>query len=447
MTTPLYQRLQQYINNEAISLHVPGHKNNTIGQLDKLDWSMDMTEITGLDDLHQPDDVLAQSMAGIHKHRDYQAYYLVNGTTSGILAVMQAFQHVKGDYLLARNAHKSVFNGLDLVEGQAELAATTVSTDTHQYVAPLFDQERLQNKRLAVVTYPNYYGETFDIASLVNDAHQSGVPVLVDEAHGAHFGLEGFPDSALQTGADFVVQSYHKTLPTLTMGSILFIHKDAPQKEAVERYLTYYQSSSPSYIVMASLELGHAFYQKFHDTHFTCKRNRLIAALRECGLVVTEVADPLKLVVCSRGYDGETLQRLFEEQEIYCELADDQQVLLILPLWHEGDTFPFEKLIERLRHIQIEARASETPVQDSMCLTRTHGYIASQRIEEVKAVRLEDSLGCVLAESLIPYPPGIPLMFKGEVVTTEMIEQLRQWSERQLRVEGLRHDTIRVKDE
>ena len=447
MTTPLYQRLQQYINNEAISLHVPGHKNNTIGQLDKLNWSMDMTEIIGLDDLHQPDDVLAQSMAGINKHPDYQAYYLVNGTTSGILAVMQAFRHIKGDYLLARNSHKSVFNGLDLVEGQAELAATTVSADTHQYVAPLFDQERLQNKCLAVVTYPNYYGETFDIASLVNDAHQSGVPVLVDEAHGAHFGLEGFPDSALQTGADFVVQSYHKTLPTLTMGSILFIHKDAPQKEAVERYLTYYQSSSPSYLVMASLELGHAFYHQFHDTHFTYKRNRLITALRERGLVVTEVADPLKLVVCSRGYDGETLQRLFEEQDIYCELADDQQVLLILPLWHEEDMFPFEKLIERLRHIQIEARTSETPVQDSMCLTTTHGYIASQRIEVVKAVRLEDSLGCVLAEPIIPYPPGIPLMFKGEVVTTEMIEQLRQWSERQLRVEGLRDDTIRVKDE
>ena len=447
MTTPLYQRLQKYIRREAISLHVPGHKNNTIGQLDKLDWSMDMTEITGLDDLHQPDDVLAQSMAGINKHPDYQAYYLVNGTTSSILAVMQAFKHVEGDYLLARNSHKSVFNGLDLVEGQAELAATTVSADTHQYVAPLFDQERLQNKCLAVVTYPNYYGETFDIASLVNASHQAGVPVLVDEAHGAHFGLDGFPESALQTGADFVVQSYHKTLPTLTMGSILFIHKDAPQKEAVERYLTYYQSSSPSYLVMASLELGHAFYQQFCDTHFTYKRNQLIAVLRECGLTVKEVADPLKLVVGSPGYDGETLQFKFEEQDIYCELADDRQVLLVLPLWHEGDTFPFEKLIERLRRIQIDEQASEISVPDSMSLTTTHGYIASQRMNKDKAVSLEDSLGCVLAEPIIPYPPGIPLMFKGEVVTTEMIERLRQWSERQLRVEGLRHDTIRVKDE
>ena len=360
---------------------------------------------------------------------------------------MQAFKHVEGDYLLARNSHKSVFNGLDLVEGQAELAATTVSADTHQYVAPLFDQERLQNKRLAVVTYPNYYGETFDIASLVNASHQASVPVLVDEAHGAHFGLDGFPESALQTGADFVVQSYHKTLPTLTMGSILFIHKDAPQKEAVERYLTYYQSSSPSYLVMASLELGHAFYQQFRDTHFIYKRNQLIAVLRERGLTVKEVADPLKLVVCSSGYDGETLQLKFEEQDIYCELADDRQVLLILPLWHEGDTFPFEKLIERLRRIQIDEQASEISVPDSMSLTTTHGYIASQRMNKDKAVSLEDSLGCVLAEPIIPYPPGIPLMFKGEVVTTEMIKRLRQWSERQLRVEGLRHDTIRVKDE
>ena len=131
------------------------------------------------------------------------------------------------------------------------------------------------NQKLAIVTYPNYYGECFDIRAFVDRAHREAIPVLVDEAHGAHFNLK-LSKVCTESGADYVVQSYHKTLPALTMGSMLFIHKDAPLKDEIVRYLGYFQTSSPSYLVMASLELAHQFYVDYDSTLFLRKERNLL---------------------------------------------------------------------------------------------------------------------------------------------------------------------------
>ena len=137
------------------------------------------------------------------------------------------------------------------------------SDKSYQYLAPLIDTKMLRHQKLAVVTYPNYYGECFDINQCVKQFHDYNIPVLIDEAHGAHFNLKHFPKSALESEADYVVQSYHKTLPTLTMGSVLFIHKNAPLKDEVIKYLGIFQTSSPSYLVMSSIELAHQFYNSY----------------------------------------------------------------------------------------------------------------------------------------------------------------------------------------
>ena len=137
MSQPINNKLNQLIRNEAISMHVPGHKNNTIGDLNQLSMAMDMTEITGLDDLHQPEEIIAESMQQLRKHPDYEAYYLVNGTTSGILAVIHAFKHNSGDYLIARNAHKSVFHALELVQWTAKILPMQLSETTYQFKTPL----------------------------------------------------------------------------------------------------------------------------------------------------------------------------------------------------------------------------------------------------------------------------------------------------------------------
>ena len=441
---PLNEALLDLVRNKAISLHVPGHKNMTIGHLKTLQLNMDMTEITGLDDLHAPEAVLLDSQRTVRKHKDYDAFYLVNGTTSGILSVIQAFAHQRGQYVMPRNMHKSVFHALDLTQQSAILLPTTMSQATGHYLGPKSPCyiEHADDKKLALFTYPNYYGETFDIHAWVTYCHKRGIPVCVDEAHGAHFGLAGFPQSSLTAGADYVVQSYHKTLPALTMGSVLFIHKAAPYRDDVIRYLNYFQSSSPSYLIMASLEQAHHFYVHYDTTVFFEKRAQLIASLEEKGFILNDVQDPIKLSVSHPTMRGTTIQRCFEDMAVYVELADMYQVLLVLPLWHEGDMYPFDRLISCIRNMRVETE--DVPAHTALLLD---GGMYTAAHFSTKQVHVSASEGMVLGHHITPYPPGIPMMYKGERISREMITQIKTWQNQNIDLEGIVDDKIRVKDE
>ncbi|MBO1222687.1 Orn/Lys/Arg family decarboxylase [Staphylococcus nepalensis] len=447
MNGPLMRKFNELLNAYPISLHVPGHKNMTIGYLEQLNFKMDMTEITGLDDLHHPESVIAESMEGISKHPDYDAYYLVNGTTSGILSVIQAFSKEIGKYAIARNAHKSVFHGLDLVQAQAKLLEMDISDATNQYLGPKksFLYNQIKDSKLAIFTYPNYYGECFDIHYIMDCLKALNVPSLIDEAHGAHFGLEHFPVSSLTLGADYVVQSYHKTLPALTMSSVIFIHKNAPYRNEVIKYLTYFQSSSPSYLLMNSLELAQTFYDDYDSKLFFKKRKQLIQLLKRKGLEIVEVEDPLKLSIRYKGYKGYALQSYFEEQNIYVELSDDFQVLIVLPLWHEDDRYPFAALLSRLDNMYIAKRLNET--NHSVPFRTESGLYHGGDIAHVREIDFRNAENKILANHIIPYPPGIPLMFKGEKITENMVKLMDYWCSHQLRVEGIKNYKIEIKDE
>ncbi|RIL73138.1 aminotransferase class V-fold PLP-dependent enzyme [Staphylococcus devriesei] len=442
---PITTQLNKLIDNQAISLHVPGHKNMTIGHLRQLKKAMDMTEITGLDDLHHPEAIILDSMKMINKHPDYDAYFLVNGTTSGILAVIQTFSNRDGNYLLSRNVHKSVFHGIDLTRQSADLMPMIKSTISQHYLQPDFERMNYNQQNLAILTYPNYYGECFDINTSVQSLQQHHIPVLVDEAHGAHFGLSHFPKSALETGADFVVQSYHKTLPTLTMGSVLFIHKDAPLKEEVVRYLEYFQTSSPSYLIMASIELAHQFYKDYDSNSFFEKREEFINVLIQRGFEVVRVDDPLKLLIRYSGYSGYEVQDWFETSEIYTELADEYQTLIILPLWHEGDSYPFQKLLKKIETMKLPLKKDKE--LKSLPLVLEEGFYSSESLEHTKWIDIEFAENKILAKHLTPYPPGIPIFLKGEKISQNMIKLMQYYLQGEGRVEGMKNNKILVKDE
>lgn len=444
---PVISKIQSILQQQPISLHVPGHKNNTIGDLQQLDIAMDMTEITGLDDLHHPEGIIQQTMDNLSKHKDYDAFLLVNGTTSGILSVIQGFASLSGSYIIGRNAHKSVFHGLELAKGDATLLPMQLSEQTRQYIGP--DLARMdwytRQHKLAILTYPNYYGECFDIASTIQQLKKYDIPVLVDEAHGAHFGLTSFPQSTLTMGADYVVQSYHKTLPALTMSSVLYIHKNAPMQTAVRKYLSYFQTSSPSYLMMSSLELAHEFYETYDTKTFRHKREQIIEVLSTQGFDVIQSDDLLKLVIQLPGYNGYEIQELFENEAIYVELADDLQALLILPLWHDHDSYPFDKLVARIRKMQIQPILTDQ--QSIHTVDSEQGYYKPISIKKTKFLNIEEAKGYYLAQHMVPYPPGIPIMFKGEKVTENMIKLMRYWSTHKTRVEGMKNNKIEVKDE
>ncbi|WP_086429513.1 lysine decarboxylase [Staphylococcus cornubiensis] len=446
MQQPLREKMLEWQAHQPISMHVPGHKNGTIGTLSMTQVPYDVTEITGFDNLHHAEDVLYESMQQLNKHPDYRGYFLVNGTTSGILAVIHAFASVKGQVSIARNAHKSVFHALDLGEQQAQILATSVSEATGQYCTPDATTADWHRTKLGVVTYPNYYGETFDVGRVVEQFHQCNVPILVDEAHGAHFDLPGFPASSMQAGADYVVQSYHKTLPSLTMSSVLWIHKDAPYREWIEYGLQVFQSSSPSYLLMESLESAHAFYESYDSTLFFEKRTQLIATLRNQGLTVTAPQDPLKLLIRYEGMTGKALQAEMEAQAIDVELSDEDAVLWILPLWHHQDRFPFEQLLERIKRMTFTTETKPSPESQPTLYTQPSTYQATG-MGSSRSISYQEAEGCTLAQHLTPYPPGIPSLLKGEIVTADMIKLIEYWQTRGFHVEGLTDGKITVKDE
>lgn len=448
MNTPIIEKLIELDDINAISLHVPGHKNMTIGNLEDLNISMDKTEITGLDDLHHPEDIILQSMNLMKKHSDYTAHLLVNGTTSGILSVIQAFNKKKGQVLLMRNSHKSLLHALDISNQFGQFTQMIQSNTSLHYKQPLFNHLDKHNAKLAVLTYPNYYGETYDIGQKISELHNKNIPVLVDEAHGAHFGLQGFPQSSLNCQADYVVQSYHKTLPALTMGSILFINKDAPLRNEVIKYLNYFQTSSPSYLIMASLESAHQFYNHYDEKLFFVKRKMLIKQLKRMEFDVIQVDDPLKLLIRYKGATGDEIQAWLEEQHIYVELADQYQVLLVLPLWHNNDSYPFNDLLHRIAKIHLPEKQCNLKgnINIPKLLTDSGEYKPFES-DKTRWLDFTKAKGKVLAQHIVPYPPGIPTMVRGETITKNMIELLGDYYKKELTIEGMKNNKILVEDE
>ncbi|ULG71883.1 hypothetical protein [Macrococcus brunensis] len=434
------RRLYSYSN--AISLHVPGHHGYSIGSL-QLPIHHDMTEITGLDDYHHAEEVIADSQRNLSRSEQYEARYLVNGTTVGILSVIYA--HKKKSHkkvAIMRNTHKSVFNAFDLTGTEAIILPMTVSDKTNQYVGidelNIKAKPELDDVDIAVLTYPNYYGETFDIKGAIDFFHGQGIEVLVDEAHGAHFDISPqFPTSSLNDGADYIVQSYHKTLPALTMGSVIHMNKNSLLLKEVYDYLAILQTSSPSYLILSSLEQAHEFYSHYNDEVFHEKRQALLHALRHFEVI--EVQDPLKVVLKKSGYSGEELKTLLEEQEIYIELSNYDSILLVLPLWHEGDTYPFDELLRRLKRIGLEDRE---PLELPHPLNVNEGVYSPVK-GGYQEVLLEEAVGQRVYHALIPYPPGIPYVLPGERLSEAHVKVLSAYQN----VHGIIDGKITIIDE
>ena len=286
-----------------------------------------------------------------------------------------------------------------------------------------------------ILTYPNYYGLADNLVSIINLAHEKGVPVLVDEAHGAHFSLGApFPQSAIEAGADVVVHSAHKTLPAMTMGSYLHVNSSLIDKGRISFYLQMLQSSSPSYPIMGSLDLARAYLASFTDKD----RDWLVESISEFKFKLSMISeievleppigvlvDPLKVTIRStRGLSGYELQALLEEVGIFSELADPCNVLLVLPLLKFGQSYSFNETVEKIK-AAIKGKVGKPiiPVatkESSMLNSLALSYL-EMRKTETKQVFFREAIGKVSAEMVIPYPPGIPLIMSGEMITAAKV--------------------------
>ncbi|RHW31782.1 aminotransferase class I/II-fold pyridoxal phosphate-dependent enzyme [Neobacillus notoginsengisoli] len=444
---PLYDALINHLEHRPISFHVPGHKYGTLLNQDTGAYfanimKLDATELSGLDDLHSPEGPIAEAEQLLTElYQVEKSFFLVNGSTVGNLAMVLATSSEGGRFLVQRNCHKSIVNALRLAN--AEPVFIEPEYNGEWKVAAGLTLEAVQDAITAcrgasglILTYPNYYGMADSIKEIIQIAHANGIPVLVDEAHGAHFiAGQPFPPSAITLGADLVVQSAHKTLPAMTMGSFLHFNSKLVKLSRVKDNLQMLQSSSPSYPIMASLDLARSYLGTFckKDVDFlTGQIDRFRAALAHIPQIrVLEykgVNDPLKVTIQSACHlNGFEIQQLLEQEGIFSELADPHNVLFVLPLLKEGMSYPFSEAAEK-----IAAALKKYPVRETDCTVSSSGggrsklALSYQEMDKLKPGRVlvEKAEGSIAAETIIPYPPGIPLVLKGELITAEMAESL-----------------------
>ncbi|KGL45551.1 hypothetical protein BMT55_12985 [Listeria newyorkensis] len=415
----------------ATSLHVPGHKNGLLfpGKYREV-LHHDLTELSGLDDLHHPEGAILEAQQLLAEcYNTDRSYMLVNGSTVGNLAMILGTCKRGDTVIVSRDCHKSVMHALDLAGVHAIYLATRKEpqTGTANGVEASLLREALQMEpiRAVIFTYPSYYGFGFDLASCITTCREFGALVLVDEAHGAHFQADAsiFPVSAIELGADVVVQSAHKTLPALTMGSYLHIPKWCDELVEIPRYLQMLQSSSPSYLIMASLDYARhyvATYNKQDTEAFQKMREDWLIWLHQNKLTVTMPDDPLKLIVRKDGLSGFDLQAIFEQAGYYPELADTTNVLLTLPLIKDSMEFP--PPITWLKWEGVEFGMSNP--QNPITIPTTIRIQASDTSRPTYFEKLEHTIGKTAAEMVIPYPPGIPLVLIGETITAAHIDLL-----------------------
>jgi len=474
---PLLDALVEYRRRRRASFHVPGHKAGAAYPPDpdaaawlKAVGGFDATELPGLDDLHAPSGAIeaAQALAADCFGAE-RTYFLIGGSTVGNLAAIHAAVAPGELLVMQRDAHKSAMHALMLrgagavfampAEDEATGLLGGVSAET---VARALDKH--PEAKAVFVTSPNYYGIPADIRAIAEAAHARGKPLIVDEAHGAHFGQHPrFPASALRQGADVVIQSTHKMLPAMTMGAMLHVGSARIPHRRIESYLRMLQSSSPSYPIMASLDWTRRELHTRGATLFEPALRAidgLEAALRATangrfGVVAT--ADPMKPLVYDTAGDCtgyELLERL-ADAGVYAELATERFVVLAC-----SSATSFED-IERLRGAlqeiasrfpakkkEIQRISSNMYALGALSLSapvyfKAEDAISAASPHETRDVPWEEAVGETCAEMVIPYPPGIPILLPGEPITASAAAALLRLREQGASVQGVRDRTLR----
>ena len=498
----LLERLTEYAGSDAYPFHMPGHKRREIpdgipgGFPDP--YGIDITEIDGFDNLHHAEGILKDAMdeaAAIYGAD--RSWYLVNGSTCGILSAVFATTENGGKILTARNCHKAVYHAIYLnrleaeylypeeitefgINGgiRAEDVRKALEKDAMRCAGNSGDVRGKNTKIQAVlITSPTYEGVVSDIRAIADAAHEYGIPLIVDEAHGAHLEYadqcHSFPKSALEYGADIVIQSLHKTLPCFTQTAILHVKGKFVDQDRVSRYLSMFQTSSPSYLFMAGMERcirymdgdgrnGMVRYEKRLERFMERMEGLQVLEVLDreiCGKYRTVAGwDPSKIVVSTmraEDFHGEELaETLRRKYHLEMEMTAPEYVIAMTSLMDTEEGFERlgTALLEidgALRHcVESEQQKEkgeskgkkrcETPeaTESKVSHPVRRMLICEAMDADTERTAFQDTVGKVSAEFVYLYPPGIPIIAPGEVFTDAIVEKIMAYKAAGLLVQG-----------
>lgn len=468
----LYDKLLKYSQGDYYPCHMPGHKRQPMTHVLRHTGALDITEIEGFDNLHHCQGILKEAQACAARiYGADAAYYLVNGSTGGILSAVSAAVSPKGHILMARNCHKSAYHAAylrnlhisylmpELLEADGICKALSPE-QVEQALAAHTETEAV------LIVSPSYEGIIADIAGIAEAVHKYGRVLIVDEAHGAHLGFHpGWPENSSRQGADIVIQSLHKTLPSLTQTALLHVNGGRVDRDRLQRFLGIYQSSSPSYVMMAGMGEAVALMEK--DGHRLCGQfliywKKMLHDLEACQYlqVLTaeatgQIHDIGKLVVSTAGtgLSGQELYDiLLEKYHLQMEMAARTYVLAMFTV---ADTKEgYHRLTGALLEIDAEIGAEKNMQKTSVTKNGIQGSdtlnfrmsvsTPRQYLElwdawdrEKELVKLEDTAGRTAGEFISLYPPGSPVLVPGECIEERTIECIREYIRQKLPVHGV----------
>lgn len=464
----LYERLAGHNEADMYPFHMPGHKRNNIKAPLINPYEIDITEIDGFDDLHHAKGCIMEAQDGAARmYGTKSTHFLINGCTGGLLAAISACCNYGKDILISRNCHKAVYNAI-MIRGlvphyvwpheHGGIAGQVITADDVRKVLE-------ENRRIGcvVITSPTYEGLVSDVKAIAAVVHGFGIPLIVDEAHGAHFMWNGmFPESAVSQGADIVIHGIHKTLPSFTQTALLHICSDRVNRREVERYLSVYQSSSPSYLLMGSIDYcmnyladsGLADYELYAD-RLKALYERLSSLKNLYVLPYSKERDASKLVVCTYrvAIDGRKCYNILRERyNLQPEMSQEEYVILMTSVWDSEEAY--DRLASALMQIDSECesisddwdagheavRHEAFMTEDSSVGCPVNEYVCDMDTAihaDGELVRLDKAEGMISADMVYIYPPGIPYIVPGERIGRSCIEQLINYADRGYEVIGM----------
>lgn len=471
--TPLFDALKEYVNRDTLPFHVPGHKKGVGIDKEFKDFigenpfKIDVTVFKLVDSLHHPTGPIkkAQELVADAYGSD-ASFFSIHGTSGAIQAMILAVVNDGDKIIVPRNVHKSVTSGIILSGAVPVFMEPEIDKKlgiAHGVTPETVEKTLKENPdaKAVLIINPTYYGVATDIKKIADIVHSFDIPLIVDEAHGPHLAFsEKLPMSALESGADICAQSTHKIIGSLTQGSLLHVKSKYVDPKRVQQILNLMQTTSPSYIIMASLDCARrqiALEGKdlLEKTIELCKYTRdeinkipgfYCFGEEVLGKPGSYSFDPTKLTISSRelGITGFELDMILADKyHIQMELSDFYNVLAVGSF---GDTKEgMDRLLAALKEISNEYYGKKEPVHDFLDIPAVPRKVLNPReafYSDKISIPLNESIGEISGEFLLAYPPGIPVLCPGEEITQEVVNYVHDLKRANLYVQGTEDLTV-----
>lgn len=457
----LYDKLKSYKDSGIYPFHMPGHKRKDITNDDLLPYNIDLTEIDGFDNLHNACGCIKEIEKKAEKlYCVNRAFLLVNGATGGILSSIRAMTNYGDKIIVARNCHKSVYNAIELCGLNPEYILPEYDGNYGIFtsVSPQNLKTLLDNNpdtKVVIITSPTYEGIVSDIKSISDICHRYGAMLFVDEAHGAHFPFsEKFPSEAVKCGADVAVVSLHKTLPSLTQTALLLTN-NSELSERLQENLSVFETSSPSYILMSAIEKCldfisdnkadfEAYTNRLLDFYNDTKSLKKLLILYNDKLFLENCFDydfgKILISTARTNISGTELAKILREKyKIEMEMSYTDYVIAMTSVCDTDEGFSrLKKALFEIDNSLNKKEKTNDEYNFSEIPERSFNSFQKNNFNSEK-ILLKKAQGRVSLEYIWAYPPGIPLIVPGEVITDKLINQINILIENNIQINSTKN--------